>query len=127
MKPPELRGESIVHDAQLEILNWVVGRCEDQFVRAWLVQERQLLKSIGYAVNQRGGGLDLSELNRLLVLDDQPEDIDMPLDGYRAKVTVAGEGGTYSSASSPVDKSLLEYTLDRLSHAVIKDVEAISK
>lgn len=36
-----------VLEYQLAAVNWLIGRCEDQFVRAWLVQEREALDRAG--------------------------------------------------------------------------------
>lgn len=33
--------------AQLLVLNWLIGRCEDQMVRGWLIQERGLVERVG--------------------------------------------------------------------------------
>lgn len=46
-----------MHDAQLQVINWLIGRCEDQFVRAWLVQERKLVEGLGAAISEKGGAL----------------------------------------------------------------------
>lgn len=32
---------------QIAAFDWVIGRCEDQFVRAWLVSEREQLRRAG--------------------------------------------------------------------------------
>ena len=38
---------------QVKAVDWLIGRCEDQFVRAWLVQERNLLEKIA-PINEKG-------------------------------------------------------------------------
>lgn len=40
--------------AQIEVLQWLQGRIEDQFVRAYISGEIALLKRIGYPVNSSG-------------------------------------------------------------------------
>lgn len=34
-------------DSQVEAIQWLIGRCEDQFVKSWLIQERELVKKAG--------------------------------------------------------------------------------
>lgn len=54
---PRYFNQAETHAAQLQAINWLIGRCEDQFVRSWLVQERDLLEKIGYPIAVNGGPL----------------------------------------------------------------------
>lgn len=30
--------------AQIAVINWLIGQCEDQMVRGWLISQREFLK-----------------------------------------------------------------------------------
>lgn len=40
--------------AQIQVLRWLQGRIEDQFVKAYISNEIALLERIGYPINDRG-------------------------------------------------------------------------
>ena len=50
--------QEYAHFAQIQAILWLQQRCEDQFVRAWLVNERKLLQDIKYPVTATGTELE---------------------------------------------------------------------
>lgn len=36
--------------AQIAAIQWLIGQCEDQMVRGWLIQEREFIKSEGVVI-----------------------------------------------------------------------------
>ena len=50
--------------AQLAVINWLIGRCEDQMVRSWLIVERDYLKRVGEPVDRGGRLIDLTEIEK---------------------------------------------------------------
>lgn len=49
---------------QIQVLRWLQGRVEDQFVRAYIQTEIELLQRIGYPINSSGSELTFEKTER---------------------------------------------------------------
>lgn len=39
---------------QMEAINWLIGRCEDQMVRGWMMHQRDFIARLGEPINSEG-------------------------------------------------------------------------